>query len=330
MQKAQLYCTINDLVQDLQIGGDEPKLMQHILSASQYIERHIGQFIPILDSRIFASRCRGQELNTGALLSTSAVTVDSIAVTDYTTEPSERCWLNGPYTSLMREARWGELAQVSGNWGYYEEIEEIGADVTQLLADKTLTVSNGSLVSPGMILLIEDEQELVTAGAGGTMSPVADAAISLLNGAIDNATETVTVDNGAEFHIGEVVQIDTEDFYIRKIGGNSLICGRGWNGTTQAAHTDDSAISVYRTFAVTRAVNGTIAAAHTDADLRRFLPPPDVNWLCRQIAGLMRQKAMTAFAGRAGNADTGETFYINEFPRVVIEAVKSNYVIPYL
>ena len=42
-------------------------------------------------------------------------------------------------------------------------------------------------------------------------------------------------------------------------------------------------------------------------------------------AALMRQKAMTGFTGRSGNDELGTGFWVNEFPRNQIEAVKANY-----
>jgi len=71
-------------------------------------------------------------------------------------------------------------------------------------------------------------------------------------------------------------------------------------------------------------MNGTVAAAHTSAAVSRFVIPEDVNWLCREVAGLMRMKAKVNFAAKSGNAELGEAFYFNEFPKQ-IETIKRNY-----
>jgi len=68
---------------------------------------------------------------------------------------------------------------------------------------------------------------------------------------------------------------------------------------------------------VRRGVNGTTAAAHSTAAIYRYEVPESVNYLCRQIAGLMRAKAETGWSGKSGNAETGETFYFNEFPKQI-------------
>lgn len=329
MSNAQIYCTVNELVADLKLNGDEPRLVQRIRESSQFITRRFGRFFPVSETRTLPG-VSTETLDLGMpLLTITAVRVDGIVITDYTAKPSDRCWENGPFTWLERDSGWGATVEIDGTWGLYDERIDQGITIDQLIGATTLVVSDGSLLSPGMVLSIGDEMELITAGNGGDRSLAATAATSLLNGAVDNASEIIPVDNGAEFHVGEVLQIDTEDLYIRKIGGNQLICHRGWNGTTKAAHVDDSPIAVYRTYTVTRAVNGTTATAHTAEIVERYLPPADVHWLALQIAALMRQKALTAFGGRAGNSDLGETFYVNEFPRQIAD-IQQNYSIPYL
>jgi len=335
MSNAQIYASVNELVADLKLNGDEPRLAQRIREASQFLARRFGRFIPVYETRTLSSVPQGAAQSTETLdlgmplLSITAVRVDGVAVTDYTAKPGDRCWESGPYTWLEREAGWGTAVEIDGLWGLFNEQVDMGITVDQLINAVTLVTTDGSLLSPGMVLSIGTEQELVTAGNGGDRSPAPTAAVSLLNGAIDNASEEITADNGAEFHAGEVLQIGTEDLYIRKIGGNRLVCSRGWNATTKAAHIDDSAIAVYRTYIIARGVNGTTAEAHTGAAIQRCLPPADVHWLALQIAALMRQKALTAFGGRAGSSELGETFYINEFPRQIAD-IQQNYSIPYL
>ncbi len=338
MANAQIYCSVNELIEDLNLPGDEPRLNQRIREASQFMVRHLGRFIPAQETHTFSgTRCAGDEhrgyretLDLGEpLLSIREVRVDGAAVTDFSAKPSNRCWANGPYTWLEREAGWGTAVEIDGTWGLYDETEDLETAADQASAAGTLSLNKGSLLSPGMVLLLGDEQELVTAGNGGRGSPAATPATSLLDGAIDNASEEIGVDNGSEFFAGEVLQIETEDLYVRKIGGNRLVCARGWNGTTKAGHPDDTPIAVYRTYKVARGANGTAAVDHTAEAVRRCLPPADVRWLAVQITALMKKKAETGFGGRAGTPETGDTFYINEFPRQINE-IQANYTIPYL
>jgi hypothetical protein len=314
---AQIYCTLADLIDDLNLPGDEPGLFSRIQTASGFINRRFGDFIPRLATRKYSGNNK-VNLEVDYLLSVSQILNDSVAVSDYDLYPLNRHWENGPYTRIYNELTWEEEVEITGAWGKFSETEALGESVSQTDSANNLSVTNASILSPGMVLLAGDEQELVT----GYDSPTL--ATSQLAAAVDIADENISVDDGAEFNRGEVIQLSTEDCYIKRIVGNLLWVARGWNNTIKQSHAENDPISVYRTFEVTRAVNGTTAAAHTSVALYRYLPPYDVNWLCRQIAGLMRMKAASGFAGKTGNADTGETFYFNEFPSQVKE-IQKNY-----
>jgi hypothetical protein len=106
---------------------------------------------------------------------------------------------------------------------------------------------------------------------------------------------------------------------------NTLSVERGYNNTKKATHTTGLDVFVYRTFTVQREVNGTTAASHTNAAVYQYVPPADINWLCRQMVGLMMKKAKSGFAGKVGSAELGEVFYQNEFPKDPIAKIKANY-----
>jgi hypothetical protein len=314
---AQIYCTLDELIADLGLVGNQPKLFDRIKSASTFIYRRLGQFIPVAETRDYQGNGSTTQ-QVDFLLSATSVKNNGATITDFDLYPLNGYWQNGPHTRIEADVASWDVVEVAGAWGKYLESVSIGETVTQLIGATTLTVANGANVSPGMVLLLDAEQELVDGWDAAT------AATSLLNGAIDEADEEITVDNGAEFHEGEVIQISTEDCFVRMVRGNILVVGRGWNGTTKAIHADDSPLKVYRTVKVTRAVNGTSAAAHSNAAAARYIPPDDVNWLCRMMAGLAHKKAQSGFSGRVGNAETGESFYYNEFPSQ-IKDVKKNY-----
>jgi hypothetical protein len=171
-----------------------------------------------------------------------------------------------------------------------------------------------------MILLIESEQLLVE----GTGAPIS--AASLLNEALDTTETAIDVDNGAEFHTNEVIRVDAEDMLIRDIVSNTLYVDRKWNETDAASHANDAAIKVYRAYTVRRGINGTTAAAHANGQaISRYIPPHDVNWIAREIAGLMVLKAKSGFAGKSANAEMSEVFYHDEFPKRQVEEVTVKY-----
>lgn len=322
MTNAQIYCTLDELIADLSLNGDEPGLFSRIQTASRFINRRFKNFIPVLATKLFQDQGGGRDLRVDPLLQVNQVLNNGfeIIAANYELHPLNRCWENGPYTRIYSEyAGWDDDdIRVTGLWGKWLQPEGLGIDVTQLVNATTIAVTDGSMLSIGLVLSLEDEQQLVT-GLGSPTVITAQLAAD-----ITNADEEIIIDDGTEVHEGEVIQISTEKMQVRMIAGNTLVVARGWSGTTRQAHAENAAVSVYRTFTVERGVNGTVAAAHDNQVLSRYVPPEDINWLCRQIAGLMHMKAKSNFAGKVGNAEMGETFYFNEFPSQVKE-ISRNY-----
>jgi len=68
-----------------------------------------------------------------------------------------------------------------------------------------------------------------------------------LNDASMNTTKnTVAVDDGTQFEIGQTALIGTEQMLVTGISGNDLTVTRGLNGSTAAAHADNSDIDILR------------------------------------------------------------------------------------
>ena len=325
----QIYCTALDVIEDLGLRGfEDGNLMDWIRGASQEIvnKYNFNNFIPVTETRYFGKPAErtGEPLDVSPLLAVTSITSDDVAVTEYDLKPYNKMWPNGPYIEIEQDDAWGEENDVVivGKWGKYEETRSTGATISQTTtSETTLVVTDGSLICPGMVLLIESEQEYVSEGLGSKNSPAGTAATSLVNGAIDENDVSIVVDNGAEFHAGEVIQIGVEDMKILKINTHTLAVERGWNGTAPADHLNDAAINVYRTFTVERGVNGTTAATHSSKAVSQYLVPDTVNYLCRQIAALMRMKAASGFTGITGSAEQGQGRYLSEFPQKTISEV---------
>jgi hypothetical protein len=313
---AQLYCTVGELVADLNLTGDDGTLFDRIKAASQYIERRFGNFIPRKAVKEF--RESGTSLRVDPLLTVTAIKNNDSVITDYDLFPLARYWENGPYGRIELGSGAWDVVEITGLWGKYNETQSLGEAITQTDEAAEISVSNGAILSIGTVLALGDEQQLVT----GVGDPTA--ALSVVTAAVDAAENEIPVTNGAEFHRGEVIQVSTEDLFIFRVVGNTLVCKRGWNGAARKAILKDTPIGVYRTFSVVRGVNGTAAAAHDAAALGRYLPPWDVNWLCRQVTGLMVKKAQAGFAGKVGSVELGEAFYFNEFPSQV-DKIQQNY-----
>ena len=309
--------------------------MKDIRSASDFIDRTIGKFIPRTETRKLDGP-GGMDLKLlEPLLSddTEATVIDdgtTLAAADLLFYPAARYWENGPFsrisidpdaTGISSWTRERDIISVAGRWGKYEETISTGETITQADASTTvLTAANGANLSPGMVLLIESEQELIESTSTSVTDTTTD-----LDGAIDNVVDVVTLSDGTKVNVGEIIQIDVEDMKVLRINTNTVYVERSYNGTAAAAHLDEATVNVYRTYVAKRGVNGTTAAAHSAKAASRYIPPFDVNELCRQIAGLTIKKASTSWAGRTANAETGEVFYINEYPKALIKEIKQNY-----
>lgn len=168
---------------------------------------------------------------------------------------------------------------VAGSWGYSEDTIPGGAVASGLSADATVTTfvcSDGSLIDVGDTLLIQTEQVFVSARAN------AQVATQLINGALDAnmAQVAVTVDDGTLFFADEVILVDSERMLIESITGNILTVIRAYDGSTLAAHTDDTAVHAFRTLTIERGNNGTTAATHADSTtITKYSPPLDIQSL---------------------------------------------------
>lgn len=337
---AQVFCTLKDIFSDQEAaGGDLTRWYQSVCEASDYLQKEIGKFIPITRTASLNGK-GGRLLFIPPLLSVSSIVNDgtTLALTDYVLNPDGAHWLNGPYSWLEVDpdasnlSTWVDEAdgvQIAGRWGLYERVASTGAtvqDTTQQSDSQlTLKVSDGGSVSPGMVLKLGDEQELVT----GLSAPTT--AVTALSGAVAISDEQITVDDASLVNIGETIRVNFEQMLVldKNETTEKLSVMRGLNRTQRAAHADNDALDVYRTFTVERGVNGTTAAVHANGlAISRYTVPDDILFLTRQIAVLMMNKAKSGYAGRTGNEQTGTVFYNDAFPRFDIDRIKNKYRIP--
>lgn len=329
----QLYCSVSEVLSDLERPGtaDEAKVLRYIRDASQFLERQFDfPILPQIEDRSFRGEGNDTLFLETPLLRVTSLTHDGDALTagvDYSLEPQERWWRNGPYSRLLADpdslllGAWLDLAgavQIAGWWGLYDEAVSVPVSaVSQLIGATTIEVSDGSQVSPGMLLKVGDEFEEVTG------LQAASATGATLNGAIDEQDEEITLSDGSLVAVGETIKVNFERMLVLDIAGHELAVKRAYANTRRASHLTAAAVYAQRSYTVSRGANGSTAAAHAAAAVYRQVPPGDVNYLCREMASLMWIKAGTQFAGRQGTAD-GETFYYNEFPSAIAK-IKENY-----
>lgn len=172
---------------------------------------------------------------------------------------------------------------VLGSWGYTNDTRSTGTidDTGGIDAtETTLIVSDASLIDVGDTLLIQSEQIFVSNRDFAALGTI------LLNGALTaDVTNNVTADPSHGIKAGEVIRVDTEQMLVLYVSTNTLTVIRAYNGSTLAAHTDNTAIHINRTLTIERAVNGTTGATHANATaISKYEVPFDISQWCRAEA----------------------------------------------
>lgn len=336
----QCYCTLQEMIADAEGASlDVTVLKRFILAASGYVAGEIGTFQPVLETRKLTGTGREILFTPPLLRLTGSIVNDetTLATTDYqmlwTLQSTQPGWSYGPYAVLRVDPEatgltyWTKTAngiEIPGAWGLYERAEQLATTVATTLgaSASSLAVSDGSQLSPGMVLQIGNEW-LFVSGYGAV-----SAGVTTLGAALDASSETVSLADGTRVKSGEILRCQFEQLKVLDINGNDVFVARGWNRTNKVAHASGAAVDVYRTFAVTRGINGSSAAEQASGSaIEQMLAPEPINYLTRQIATLMMTKSQTRYAGRSGNAEA-QTFYTHEFPRDEIERIKRLYYIP--
>lgn len=299
---ANFYCGRRAVKRAAGINGADQNtiVMRLIEAASRLIDQETRRrFIPETATRLYRWPNR---LSRGGyilwldrdLLSISTLqakaqnsTPTTIVAADYFLEPQS---LGPPYdrieidlsSSAAFEA--GDTPQrsisVAGSWGYGNATKAGGTVSSGLAADAaavSFVCSDSSLIDVGDTLLIQSEQLFVSGRASAALGTI------LLDGAL-TATKSqvsVTVDPAHGIVTGEVVLVDSERMFVEAVSGNVLTTVRAYDGSTLAAHADNTAVHIYRTLTVVRGVNGTTAAVHANATaISVYTPPPDITNLC--------------------------------------------------
>lgn len=338
IQYAQTFCTIADLIADKDSpGADEAYMFAAIKEVSDYLQKACGWFIPVKLTRNFHGMGKDKLILPYPLLSITSVTNDGTALvsSDYIAKPEEGMWANGPLSHLIVDPDAANLSEwvdeedgvvIVGLWGKFLRSLSTGATVQdnpQSASQTTLKVNNGAKVSPGMVLLIESEQEHVTGWDAPTSS------ITTFGANVANTDEIVTLADASLVNVGEIIRAAStfEQMRVRdrNTTTNKCLVTRGWNGTPKTTISSGAAVDAYRTVTVERGVNGATAAQHAQATaISRYVPPDDVILLARKMARLRVDQARGGFQGREGNAELGVVFYHDLFVRD-IATINDNY-----
>ena len=216
-------------VRDMRQWGARPErqLVGFLRAACDFIERQYGNFIPYTDTKRFDGN-GDIDLVVPPLISITSISDDgtSLSTSDYLLYPRNG-WFDGkPFTRIRIDPdstlrgvwTWEEdIVVIAGKWGLWEETEEISSVSSQTDSSNNLVVGDASSLAPGMVVLIDSEQEYIRATGAATDST------ANLSEDVDITETEITISDGTAVNIGEIVVVDTEQLLILDIIGNVLV-----------------------------------------------------------------------------------------------------------
>jgi len=146
---------------------------------------------------------------------------------------------------------------ITGTFGYWMNSHQAGTVATTCQAtDTTINVTDSSHVGVGDVLICGGERMIII----DDMFTDTTIGYSGLSQAKSNDRQ-VQVEDGTQFHYGEVLLADMEWIQVQAIYGDTLVVKRGWEGSVLAEHSGGT-LWAKRQFSVLRGQLGTTAALH--------------------------------------------------------------------
>jgi hypothetical protein len=148
---------------------------------------------------------------------------------------------------------------ITGTFGFWTRTTQAGSlaaaitDTTSL----TLTISNGSLVGVGDMVIVGTERMLVSDRS------MIDTTITFSGPPTASLSDNlIAVPDSTMFGIGEVILLDAERMLIVDTYPTTLVVKRAWDGTQLATHTSGTIYASRRLTLAARGGFGTVAATH--------------------------------------------------------------------
>lgn len=195
---------------------------------------------------------------------------------------------------------------IQGTYGYSVDTDPGGtlAAAISSTSATTITVSDGSLIGVGNLLVIDSERLIVQGRATATTGQANTAGVTT-----DSAADVaITVSNGAAINVDEVIQIDSERMLVVDVTGNVVTVKRAWDGTVLATHATNTTIYAFRSLTVLRGQTGTTAATHSNsATVSVHRPPTLIRDLCiaESVVRIIAETGAYADGGGAEGAVNG-------------------------
>lgn len=208
----------DSLLKDPAAGSDDDdELFQLLLAVSDWVDHYCNRhFYPRAETLVFDGQGTTQLLMPDLISITSLKEDTNGDLTFNETWAASDYWLQ-PYN-----------ASPSQHWG------------NRYTAVKTRREGNKS---GGFTA---GERNIQIAGVWGYIQFAEDSGTDLNDASMTTTKSTVAVDDGTQFAVGQTVMIGTEQMLVTAISGNDLTVNRALNGTTAAAHADNSDINILR------------------------------------------------------------------------------------
>ena len=198
-------------------AGDDDELFQLLLSVSDWVDHYCNRHIyPRTDTLVFDGR------GTAQLLVPDLVSVTTLKEDSNGDLTFNETWATSDYWLQPNNA------SPAQHWG---------GPYTALKARSEGSKADGFAAG---------EQNFQIAGIWGYLQFSEDSGTDLNDASMDTSKTTVAVDDGTQFQIGQTVLIGTEQMLVTGILSNDLTVSRALNGTTAAAHADNSDINILR------------------------------------------------------------------------------------
>lgn len=151
--------------------------------------------------------------------------------------------------------------KITGTWGWSTDMDVIATLSGGINASVTsLTVSNGSDVGPGNVIILDTERMIVQEKLTGATVDTQQGSGCSTAKALDNV---LTLVSGASVNLGETILLDAEKMLVLDITANNVTVKRAYDGTVLATHSGAN-VYAYRNLTVLRGQLGTTAASHTN------------------------------------------------------------------
>ena len=198
-------------------AGDDDELFQLLLAVSDWVDHYCNRhFYPRLQTLEFDGS-GGPNLLAPDLISVTALREDTNGDGAF-----DAAWPQDDYRMLPPNAA------PTSHWG----------------APFNLLRARAKGGRPGVFK--EGERNFQVDGVWGYRWFTEYSGANVTDSPITPSAATVAVDDGGQFHVGQTIQIGTEQLLVTSVSGNSVHVTRGLNGAAPAEHQDGANIHLLR------------------------------------------------------------------------------------